>query len=500
MMKRIGYILITTILWVTGGTLVAQTEDDFLNTFNDFKRQSEKEFAVFNDSINKQFAENLKKQWEEFSVFSGVTPPLKPKPIVPPKVNPDLPVKTPDTIPVKEITPPVSPVPAFDPEPRFDSIPDPQLTPRQKTMEINFYGNSLKLQIPSNAFNYRLPEVSDTAIADFWMKLNDDNLQFLIKQCASVKRTLQLNDWGVYNLTKCVAKHVFSDNQHNERTVFVVFLLNSMGYDSKIAYGNDTLYCLLNVEQQLYAVPFSRLSDKSSYFIFDIDTRHQKNIGNIYTYSFDYPNSTRNMDMNIYTSPDFSKSIRSKLVEDKALNTSITVQYNSNIIDFYNDYPQVEYNVYADAKVSPEFYTSIIRAFKILLKDKSGTESVSLLLNFMHYSFDYATDDVQFGYEKPLFCEENFYYPQNDCEDRALLFAFLVREILGLEVVLINYPDHVATAVNFGNLEVAGDNVLINNKKYVICDPTYIGASIGMSMPQYKNQAVEVIMPGIRSK
>lgn len=500
MMKRIQHILITMILLIMCNMLVAQTEDDFLNTFNDFKRQSEKEFAVFNDSINKQFAKNLKKQWEEFSVFSGVTPPLKPKPIVPPKVNPDLPKEAPVTIPVEEIMPTVAPVPAFDPEPRFDSIPESRLNPPEKTIEIDFYGNSLNLQIPSNAFQYSLSEVSNNTIADFWMKLNDNNLQFFIKQCASFKRILQLNDWGVYNLTKCVAKNVFADNQHNERTVLVVFLLNSMGYDSKIAYDNKTLYCLLNIEQQLYAVPFSRLSDNSSYFIFDVDDLHQKNIGNIYTYSFDYPNSTRNMDLNIHTSPDFSKSIRSKLVEDKTLQTSITVLYNSNILDFYNDYPQVEFQVYVDAKAAPEFYNSIVSSFKVILKDKSETEAVSLLLDFMHYSFDYATDDVQFGYERPLFCEENFYYPENDCEDRAVLFAFLVREILGLEVVLINYPDHLATAVNFGNIEVSGDNVLINNKKYVICDPTYLGASIGMSMPQYKNQAVKIIMPEIKSK
>ena len=91
-----------------------------------------------------------------------------------------------------------------------------------------------------------------------------------------------------------------------------------------------------------------------------------------------------------------------------------------------------------------------------------------------------------------FFCEENYYYPQNDCEDRSVLFAFLVRHLLRLDVVLVDYPGHIPTAVHF-NENVPGTAIMNNGKRYVICDPTYIGASIGTEMPGFKPEDRTVI-------
>lgn len=53
-----------------------------------------------------------------------------------------------------------------------------------------------------------------------------------------------------------------------------------------------------------------------------------------------------------------------------------------------------------------------------------------------------------------------------------------------MDVVLIDYPGHIATAVHFAT-PVEGASVMHGGKSYVICDPTYIGASIGMEMPDF---------------
>ena len=57
-----------------------------------------------------------------------------------------------------------------------------------------------------------------------------------------------------------------------------------------------------------------------------------------------------------------------------------------------------------------------------------------------------------------------------------------MKELLGLDVVLLEYPSHIATAVCF-NEKIEGDYFDLSGKKYIICDPTYIGAPIGKSMP-----------------
>ena len=91
-----------------------------------------------------------------------------------------------------------------------------------------------------------------------------------------------------------------------------------------------------------------------------------------------------------------------------------------------------------------------------------------------------------------MLSEEIFHYPFSDCEDRSVLFAFLVHELLNLEVVGVNYPGHMATAVCF-NEAVDGDYLLHDGKNFVICDPTYINAPIGLSMPDYADKPAIII-------
>jgi hypothetical protein len=117
--------------------------------------------------------------------------------------------------------------------------------------------------------------------------------------------------------------------------------------------------------------------------------------------------------------------------------------------------------------------------------------AVNFLLRFVQTSLKYKTDERQFGKENYLFPEETLHYPYSDCEDRAVLFAWLVQTLLGLDVVGLNFPGHVATAVKF-NGRVSGDAITYKGNRYIVSDPTYINASAGMTMPDYKN-----IKPGV---
>ena len=38
-----------------------------------------------------------------------------------------------------------------------------------------------------------------------------------------------------------------------------------------------------------------------------------------------------------------------------------------------------------------------------------------------------------------------------------------------------------------------GDYIIFQNEKYIICDPTYINADIGMAIPQFKNVKPKII-------
>lgn len=126
-----------------------------------------------------------------------------------------------------------------------------------------------------------------------------------------------------------------------------------------------------------------------------------------------------------------------------------------------------------------------------MLSGKSELDKAEMLLNWVQTAFEYKTDEEQFGGERSLFADESLYYPYCDCEDRSILYSILVQDLLGLDVVLLHFPGHLATAVKFAT-NVEGDYIELENGRYIVCDPTYIGAPVGLAMPEYKEKDVEI--------
>ena len=86
-----------------------------------------------------------------------------------------------------------------------------------------------------------------------------------------------------------------------------------------------------------------------------------------------------------------------------------------------------------------------------------------------------------------------FHHPYSDCEDRAILYSWLVRNLLGFEATLLKYPNHVATAVNIEG-EAKGAHISIGDAPSAGCDPSYVGAQIGEYMPAYRGYTPTAIM------
>jgi len=61
-----------------------------------------------------------------------------------------------------------------------------------------------------------------------------------------------------------------------------------------------------------------------------------------------------------------------------------------------------------------------------------------------------------------------------------------------LDAVGILYSDHMSAGVSFST-NVSGDSIFYDNKTYIISDPTYINANVGMSMPKYKNSKYTIV-------
>lgn len=341
----------------------------------------------------------------------------------------------------------------------------------------------------SNAINRKckLGSLNENTIADAYEALCSSDYKPLLAECTQIKKDMQLNDWGVFTLIKQISDTYCSTA--NESIVMQQFLLNEMGYKARMARKATESKMMLFVatDCHIYARPYITLNGQDYYNLNGGNEQCQ-----FYMCQKDSPKAKHSVGMLLRDAPNFPGASSTSTHQAKGSTAKVTVDVPKALMDFYKNYPQCDYSVYFKASVNRDMEQKILSSLAPLVQGKNEADAANILINFVQTAFQYKTDDDQFGYEKPFFVEELFYYPYSDCEDRAMLFSYLVRKLLGLDVVLLDYPEHIATAVRF-NGNVGGDYLMVGGQKYTVCDPTYIGASIGMTMPRYKTVKAKVL-------
>ena len=170
-------------------------------------------------------------------------------------------------------------------------------------------------------------------------------------------------------------------------------------------------------------------------------------------------------------------------------------------MDFFDTYPpscindnfMTRWAMYANTPMDETVKESLYPALRANIAGLSEKDAMERLLNWVQTGFVYEYDDKVWGHDRAFFAEETLFYPYCDCEDRSIMLSRLVRDLLGLKCILIYYPGHLAMAVNFHE-NVRGDYIQLKDQKYVVCDPTYINASVGMTMPNMDNSSATVIL------
>ena len=190
-----------------------------------------------------------------------------------------------------------------------------------------------------------------------------------------------------------------------------------------------------------------------------------------------------------------------RTLTSEAGGVSIRTSVNKNTLDFYESYPtsmlgddiMSRWAMYANTPMNSIVCKNLYLQMKEKIIGKTESEAANLLLHWVQTAFVYEYDDKVWGDDRAFFAEETLYYPYCDCEDRSILYSKLIRDLLGLNVLLVYYPGHLATAVEF-DTEVKGDAIVLDGRRFVVCDPTYIGAPVGLTMPGMDNRTAKVIL------
>lgn len=445
-------------------------------SFENFKRQQSQSFTQYKSSSDAAFKNYLLSEWREYKSLGAKELYEKPKPK---HIDPSTSQK------VKSVGPLIKIKLPEDEDNR--SIPTvPQIIDKESKRDINFdfFGAEMAFDIDSRLKDAKYYPYSQTGVANFFESAASSDYEGLVSALNSRSRDLALNDWGVYLLVSALAQNIYESP--NEIKLLSWFLLSKLGYDVKIALASSEVLLLQRSQKTIYAAPRFKLQNKE-YYLLDGYTRGSKKYKRVRTYEQDFAGATKALDLKLTSLPKFPDESATKQLNFKQNTKEYPVEftYNKNLMAFMATYPQAEYEVFFNAPMQEETYAEIAQQMKKYLDGKQASDALNFLLHFVQNAFVYERDDEQFGREKVMFAQETLIYDKSDCEDRAVLYSYLVKELLKIGVVGVKYSDHMATALY---VPLKGDSVMIGRKKYIVADPTYINASVGESMPKYKSR------------
>ena len=499
------------------------TAQNFRQQFDDFKNKNRKDYESFRREANSQYADFLRNVWEEYSAIAPVPKPKEPVPLPPviyeetvidenikidvpinqtPEPVVDVPPVVPDenepVISVQPVTPiePVVPVviPAIVPEPQpLPVVPiKEQTVPGEKYWAFDFYGSREQVRFPEGN-RISLASREGDEIADAWMQLSDGKYDNLVRDCLELRVVNAMCDWEYLQLLDHLAQSIYGDS--DEATLLLAWLFSQSGYQMRLGLDDNKLYMLFGSKHIIYDRRSFNVDGTSFYPYAD-------DISRLRIAQIEFPGETP-LSLYIDNEPLSGRPLSDErtITARRYPGMKITSQVKTPLIEFFDTYPasavggnmMSRWAMYANTPLSKETKNLIYPAIKAEIDSLSQLDAAQRILNWIQTGLEYGDDDEIWGGDRAFFAEETLFYPYCDCEDRSILFSRLVRDLLGLDVALVYYPGHLATAVRFTD-DVKGAKMHIDGAEFTVCDPTYIGAPVGKEMPGMNKSGIQAIV------
>lgn len=461
--------------------------------YDEFLKEALESYDEFVSQINREYADFLAKPWDFANIQDAIPQPHVPP--VPPIVNPDddptIPIED-EVIDIENIID-IKPAPSPEPKPIEPlPIPDPISA---KPMKFSWMGTEFCVNMPVD-FYISLPSVDPRAISAEWARISDrPDYMSMVSDLLAIKSKHNLADWPYVQLVGQWARTAVG-NDSNKSAFLAGWAMVQSGFASRFGTNeNGCLRHLIGTDYILYGKPYYASADL---FFYNIEG-HADNSINIVSQDFPKAKPVR---MDLPKIPDlaWNSAGRRTVTVKHYPDIKIDIETNRNLLDFYSEYPVCtrkgaelgQWTNYADAQLTQNMKDAVYPILKNAIAGKSQRQAANILIDFCE-SFPYAYDDEVWGHDRAFFAEETLHYPGSDCEDHAILFTRLVRDLMGLQTGLLYYPGHLAAAVVFTE-DIPGSYILHGGKKYTVCDPTIFYAEIGTTMRGMDNSKASLIV------
>lgn len=343
---------------------------------------------------------------------------------------------------------------------------------------------------------FKLKDCSNNSIADAWLLCSGENYRNLIYDCLMLRETYQLCDWAYLNMLQELSKAFFG-GECNEATFLTAYLYCQSGYKMRMARSGEQLCLLVASKEPFAGKGYLQINGEKFYNLSDPKVTRFS----VCEAAFEQEQS---LSLVMAQSQLFAmeEAGTRELVSKRYPEITANVKFNKNLLDFYETYPSLanveddfmrRWAIYANTPLAEDIREDLYPALEKAVEGYPVKDAVNRLLNFVQTSLEYEYDDKVWGHDRAFFAEESLHYPFCDCEDRAILFSRIIRDILKLEAVLVYYPGHLATAIHIPGNE-KGDYVMLEGKRFTICDPAFIGANAGFSQPNVDKTKIKLVL------
>lgn len=368
-------------------------------------------------------------------------------------------------------------------------------------IEFEFYKENISIDY-SEEIQELLPSFFTTDdIEGFYENLSSNLIQPSLDDFLKYRDTLNLSDWYYYLLIREAASQIFNEEEQpyyqSYQTVFSWLMLAKSGYKVQLNFTEDDVFLAVYTLDNLYNIPVKKHGMGWMVEISHFHTNHEGFRASVRSDFFVNENA-QPFNFKIDKQPTFSKpylTTRNIVFEHEGEKYAVGYTLDRSVLALITTLPEMSVYDHIDIPLSNFTYETLIPNLKEFIKANNydKRETLSFLLSFTRTGFDYK-DDEDFEHEthSPIKCdnitftpEETLYYRFSDCEDRSILLAYLIKEILELDVVLLDFEEHIAVGVQLGENEYLGKPIFFNNRYYTFCEATGPDNSLGLG--EYPN-------------
>lgn len=352
-----------------------------------------------------------------------------------------------------------------------------------KTVTFDFYGHPVSISYDTTLNTIRYESAVEQFIKRFDEEVINPHHVPLIKEVQKTATYFGLDDVGKTLLITAFTEKAFAHRPQNYRTLVKWYILYHDSMDVMLCYDAKNITLYGSMDAKPYGTGYIMKGGKI-YTDLSFARTPYPTAGKVFEYK---PKTPRNFTLQDFKLNKHAYPKLNALTQKKAhtfefagKKFSYTYTLNKSLILYLKDLPIVELgSIYVNYGFSEALKNTLIKELRSTIDSMGKREALGFLLKFVQ-EIPYKTDEEAWGYERYAYSEEVLYNDFADCEDKVVLYAALVKEMLGVQSVALVYEndEHVAIALKLPE-ETANYSFMYKNNRYVTAEPSGEGFELG---------------------